>query len=347
MNSRILWGVSGLVIGGGVFSYFALPHHAMAGPKIVAQKPVTMATPRSPFVLVFTEHKILPNQTDPAITDPNRQEYAYAPTGNRENGELLIFFPGSHSEPGDYSRIMAEGVSLGYHVIGVDYPNSQSMHDMCGNDLDCYAKARREVFEGGDYSSVVAVNANNSIRYRLLKLLAYLNTTYPTESWGDFLQNGKIQWGKTALAGHSQGSGFAAYIAKTHNVARVAMFSGVDDANSVPTSAHWITATHLTPIKRYYGFAHTQDTTFYPGTRANWKTLGVDALGAAQYADAASPPYGHSHELISSTMKFVDAATHGTIIISNPHNATAADNATPVLNGVPCYRNAWRYVLGP
>ena len=98
---------------------------------------------------------------------------------------------------------------------------------------------------------------------------------------------------------------------------------------------------------RYFGFAHTEDHTYYTKARANWKALGMDALGAAVLADNASPPYGGTHELISSTMRIVEAAPpHNTIVLSNPHNAIVADSATPIINGVPYYRNQWRYVLG-
>src|ERR1700683_246897 len=56
---------------------------------------------------------------------------------------------------------------------------------------------------------------------------------------------------------------------------------------------------HLTALNRYTGFDHTQDP-FYPKIRTDWTALNLAALGPAVSVDTNSPPYSHSHELVTS-----------------------------------------------
>lgn len=67
---------------------------------------------------------------------------------------------------------------------------------------------------GEDVSPLVSVNAANSITGRLVSLLTYLNSNFPTEGWGQYLTNGQPRWDLITVAGHSQGGGHAGYLAK-------------------------------------------------------------------------------------------------------------------------------------
>jgi hypothetical protein len=231
---------------------------------------------------------------------------------------------------------LAEAARSGYHVIGLDYPTHSAFKTLCGDDLSCYGPAHLEDFDGMDHSPVLQTDPDNCIRNRIIKLLQYLITKYPAEGWAQYLSGGAPVWSRIVTSGHSQGGGHAGFIAQLYELARVVTFSSVDDANSAtpPASALWVTQPFQTPAARFFGFAHTGDMTFYPGIRADWKTIGMDAFGAAVSVDSSAPPYNNTHELISSRA------------VSSPHNQIINDG-TPLQNGVPVYRSAWRYLLGP
>src|SRR6185503_18998227 len=116
---------------------------------------------------------------------------------------------------------------------------------------DCFEPARAEAFDAQGESPLVKIGPHNCILHRLVKLLESLDQQYANEHWGQFLQNGKPVWNKITVAGHSQGGGHAAFIAKLFVVNRVVMFSSVGDATGGPSwvSAPWLT-THVTPSNR-------------------------------------------------------------------------------------------------
>jgi len=87
-----------------------------------------------------------------------------------------------------------------------------------------------------------------------------------------------------------------------------------------PTPATWITGGHLTPIRRYAGFDHTADP-FFPRSAPRGPALGLDALGPTVSIDAASQPYGGSHELLTSV------AVPRELLAA--HNSTAVDQVAP------------------
>jgi hypothetical protein len=280
-------------------------------------------------------HSILSSATDPAINNPDSTNLVYS--SGAGNGRLLVFFPGSGSVPSHYQKFLGFAASTGYHVIGLGYPNdSGSVSNICGNDLTCYDNLRVELWSGQDKSPQVDVNASNCIHNRLSKMLGYLVAQYPTEGWDVFYYMGEPAWNKLTASGHSQGGGHAAYLASREKIARVVMFSSVSDSSNAtnpPTPAAWI-ATHVTPVDRYYGIDHKDDLAYNAKCHADWKRLGMDALGALVDVDVQSPPYGGSHELSGSRM------------LSSPHNQVVADSV-PLENGVPVYQDAWKYMIGP
>jgi pimeloyl-ACP methyl ester carboxylesterase len=60
------------------------------------------------------------------------------------------------------------------------------------------------------------------------------------------------------VAGHSQGSGHAAYLAKLFAVGRVILIGGPQD-NFDPEIAGWVTQAGPTPAGRYYSLVHRKD----------------------------------------------------------------------------------------
>ncbi len=283
-------------------------------------------------------YTVRPSATDPAIGEPDDDHYVCLADSGPYNGKLLVFLPGTNGRPANATVFLEEAARAGYHAVGLDYPDADSANQICQDDLGCYEGMRQECFDGTDASTGVEVSPASSIKNRLVKLLAWLDRSHPDEGWGAFLAGREPRYEALALAGLSQGGGHAAYIAKIHRVARVLMFSSVcdTDGGDPPTAATWVSAPHATPIERYYGFDHTNDA-FAEKIKATWTALGLDRLGPRTSVDTASPPYGGSHQLVTSVPQLGRKKAHTCVV---------ADGSTPMQDGAPMFRDVWQYMLG-
>ncbi|WP_030517071.1 hypothetical protein [Nocardia sp. NRRL WC-3656] len=180
------------------------------------------------------------------------------------------------------------------------------------------------------------VDAANSIQRRLAALLGALQRQDPAEGWGQFLgPDGLPVYDKIVVAGHSQGGGEAAYIAKVRRVAGVVMFSSIVDSSLSDTPAGWIAGDHLTPLNHYAGFVHVDDP-FYRKIRADWTALGLDGLGATDLNNGL-PPSGGSHELLMTTPSARGLTAHALPVV---------DGTTPLCgNKTPQLGPVWRYLM--
>ena len=249
----------------------------------------------------------------------------------RSNGELFVFFPGTGGQPDCCTLLVEAAARLGYHAIGLTYQNTQAVGELCKNDLTCYGTVRLDDFNGTDPSSFSDVAPDQSIAARLADLLSYLASKYPSEGWSPFLDGAQVNWGVTVVAGHSQGGGDAAFIAKVERTEGVVMLSSVVDSTSTspPVAATYLTTGHLTPLSRYVGFDHTGDP-FYPKIRADWTALGLGGLGPA-----ASMARTRNRNALA-----VPPAILAT------HDSTAVDSATPMCpDGTPEFAPVWRYMM--
>jgi hypothetical protein len=281
------------------------------------------------------EHlEVTPTATDSAITSPNDVHEVFSPDG-AGNGKLLVFLPGTDGKPANAQRFLVEAARLGYHAVGLDYPDSEAAGS-CKQDLACYAPFRDAIVNGSNAKSPIQIAAADSITNRLTKLVAYLAKS--DKSWAVFLDaNGALDYRSIAFAGLSQGGGHAAFIAKRHEVARVIMFSSVTDAankTSPPTPATWIGDKSATPIDRFYGFDHDSDFA-HAKVIANWTALGLDKLGKRTSVDGAHRPF-HSHELSTSVSQPNGLRAHTSVV---------GDRATPLDHDVPVYLEAWDALL--
>jgi hypothetical protein len=277
--------------------------------------------------------------TNPILEEPAVPNFVALDTAVRSNGELLVFFPGTGGQPDCCQLFLKEAAQLGFHTIGLTYENTQAVGTICRNNLTCYGTVRQNDFDGTDASSYSNVAPAQSISARLVDMLGYLAKTYPSEGWASFLSGGHVKWNLVVVAGHSQGGGDAAYIAKIEKVEGVIMLSSDVDSTSTtpPVAATYLTTGHLTTLNRYTGFDHTQDP-FYPKIRTDWTALNLAALGPAVSVDTNNPPYSHSHELVTS-------ATVPDVILAT-HDSTAVDSATPLCaNGTAEFAPVWRYMM--
>jgi hypothetical protein len=250
-------------------------------------------------------------------------------------GQLMVLLPGTGGQPSNGTLIGATAAEQGYHVIGLMYPDDIAVQSVCPADPNpgCAGSMRQEVITGADLSQHVNVDFENSIDGRLASLLKYLINRYPDESWQQFLDQNLPRWSNIAVGGLSQGGGHAAYIAKLRAVRRVVMFGApAEGPDNAPTP--WMSP-GATPASRYYGFKHERDpfTSIVP----NWHALGLDAFGPVTSIDGGIPTSG--------THLFVTSATNATGLTA--HASVFADGATPLVNGVPLFLPAWKYLLGP
>ena len=287
---------------------------------------------------------VKPHIIDTAYVAAQDSHYVALNTSVTSNNLLLVFIDGSGSNTKDYTFFPKLATGLGYHVVSIAYPNSPTVGSMCDASTDslCFDKVRQEICYGTPVSSSVSVDTLNSINTRLVKLLQYLSTTYPSNGWGQFLSNNNVVWANVVPSGHSQGSGHAMYLAKTQSVHRVIMFSGVDDYSTrFNKSAHWLFNTSLTPTTNVYSFLHLQDDVEpYKYEYKNLQTLGLFANGDdSTSVDNLTTPYNNSHCL------YTNITPPHSGILSAYHDATVVDYFTPVNGSQLLYNPVWTYML--
>jgi pimeloyl-ACP methyl ester carboxylesterase len=314
------------------------------------------------FQIAFSQLQtinVTPSVTDSNIntyTDASQQEVhiCYKNTAVSARNELLIFLPGSGGKPNGNDYFDKLAANLGYDVIGLMYPNNPSIGSLCDidTDPDCYLKTRLEIIDGIDRTTLVNVNASNSIENRIIKCIKYLNINYPSQNWGQYLDiNDAIIWNKIAIAGHSQGGGHAALIAKNHQVSRVLCFASPKDNYRTPTVANpqylgiiapWINQNNLTPKENYFTFTHAADNTgATPAEQlAIFNLLGLNQIAPYIIVDSNSSPYNESRILVTNL-----STANGTTI--NPHGCVLVDNAVPNIQsaGTNIYQQPWTYML--
>jgi len=284
---------------------------------------------------------ILPQHTDAAIgrwLAPHQVAVPEATTTRRH--QLFLFFSGSFGNPGNQNLLISEALRAGYHAIHLCYPNSWTVAALChrSSDPDCHGKVRSSIVDGKNRTSLIDITHADSIENRLTKLLTYLQKHSPGDGWEMYLDGEEIRWENIVIAGHSQGGGHAALIAKQHSVARCIMFGAPADFSAVlRRPSPWLSSPQATPADRYYGFAHSQDKGLNHILLA-WEQLGLAQLGSPVNVDKTSNPYDQSHQLLTNARPARPGKYHGCV---------ALDIQTPKSSdGTPLFRSVWQYVLG-
>lgn len=287
------------------------------------------------------ERLITPSTVNAAVTSYNSQHYVYLDTVTKIN-KLFVFLPGTTGSPQFYKLIVKKAASLGYHAIGLMYPNGTDLYTAAAasSDNTQFGKCREEIIEGADLSTGVTVDNNNCIKTRLYQLLVYLQQLTPSQNWQQFMTNNTIDWSKVVIAGHSQGGGHALYISKLYAVDKAISFSSIDWNTTLGRSADWVTASRVTPVSKLYSFNGINDQIFsYANVQTQLAEMGF--TGPAVSIDTNVPPYLNSHTLTTS-------ATPATSVIFPDHNLTCLDSYVPKnTTGGPAtnFVNAWEYLL--
>lgn len=275
----------------------------------------------------FTVHaqqllEIDPNATDVGISKIHAAHVALY-NGDAHNNKLVLMIPGTGGSAFSNMDIQKSLSNMGFHVIGLDYDN-KVITTACTNSADptCFDHFRQEIVFGTPVSEKTTVDSANSIYNRFYKLLLYLKKTDPAGRWDTYLSGDQIKWSKIIVAGHSQGAGHAAYLAKRFKVARAVMLSGPQDYFSkLDQPAPWLSNKGKTPASRLYAFLHKEDP-----FNCSWQIAGNIKL-RKNVPDTISvqpdAPISRGHILLT------DMKTKA------PHGASL----------LPVFENVWRYLF--
>lgn len=259
------------------------------------------------------------------------------------NGLLFVFFPGTGAVPDNYRLIVSAAANNGFAALGLAYPNDSTVTGACLGQAnpDCTRLIRDETFSGNDVSPQVAVNPANSIRNRLVTALASLAQQQPQGGWSRFVDgSGNLRWSLIRVGGHSQGGGTAVHIGKTQALDRACFFAAPGDTTDGQLAvAPWVSAPGVTPAARMYGLAHQQDG-IVPNALVlqEWAALQLDSFGPALNVDAAQPPYGGRHMLLTNLPRGNLLTPAGLAF----HNLPVVDFFTPMDGGLPSLRRVWQ-----
>jgi pimeloyl-ACP methyl ester carboxylesterase len=292
---------------------------------------------------------VRPKDTDVRMTIYLQDHYVMLSRSVPWNGKALVFFPGTFAMPRNYQWLLAEATSLGYRAIGLEYPNANdtlddsSVTQVCAADpnVRCSFLVRQSRLRGDHSWPSIHVDEPDSILNRLAQLIDFLVKNFPDEGWEALGGGGQITWENLALAGHSQGAGFAALLAKEHPVARVALFSGAGD-HSFGTLAPWLFEQSATALADYYALAHVDEPDFSLWFRG-YAALGVPASRYRFDAFVLTDPVpAQIHEFaLALPPNDVPGAVFGAA-----HGSVATDRATPLTaDGRPAYLPVWDAML--
>lgn len=205
--------------------------------------------------------RIDPPQTGAAIESVHGPHLALYDPAVPSNHRLLLYLVGTGVHADESLALDQSFAHLGYHVIALDYENTVvAASCVHSTDSACFDTYRAAIVSGTPGSDKIRVDPANSILNRFDKLLAYLAKEDAGGGWNEFFADGKPAWSRIVLAGHSQGSGHAAYIAKLYEVDKVLMFSGPQDyLSDLDKPAPWESRPSATPPSRFYAFLNLND----------------------------------------------------------------------------------------
>lgn len=287
-------------------------------------------------------YQVQPTATATGLLGPSDPDFVAVDDHVPSNGELFLFLPGTGGQPDCCQYLLETAAQTGFLAIGLTYDNTEAVGKICENNQMCYTDVRHDDFDGSTPSSDADITPADSIQSRLVDMLRYLAARHPSQGWSRFFAGSAPLWSKMVVAGHSQGGGDAAFIAKIRDVEGVVMLSSDVDSTATdpPVAATYLTTGHLTPLDRYVGFDHTRDP-FNDKIEADWSALDLQSFGPAVSVDGHAPPFGHSHELLTSTN-----VPPGPAPILATHDSTAVDSQTPLCsNGSPAFVPVWRYMM--
>lgn len=288
-----------------------------------------------------TLHLVKPSETDSNITTDDQNHWVYINQDVTPKNKLFVFLPGTFAFPALYSKVLKTAANLGYHTIGLNYPNPLPINVICGisSDTTCHGRARQEVIDGIDRHLAVNVSPPNSIENRLIKALQYLDNEFPNENWNQFWSgDSTIIWENMVMSGHSQGGGHAAILGKLKSLERVVVFASLDWMNTLDRTPAWVTMNGATSPDKYFVFTHDEDEALdFDQQLIFWENLGLNPTDNLLLVDDTFAPFQNSQTLFTQITPAVDSQFHSSVVV---------DVATPKDgNGVPVLEHVWEYLI--
>ncbi len=295
------------------------------------------SNPAQDTVNGLTRIQVRPNEVCNLISTFNEPHQVFPPSTNTKN-ILSIFYPGTAAIASEYSLVLQRGATRGYHVIGLNYVNQDSINTICNSGSaaganSCFGETRDEIITGQDKSRFVSVDTNNSIEGRTLALLKYLHSKRPSENWNQFYSGSDLVWNKIYVGGHSQGAGHAAYQGKIRALGRVTIYSGVSDySTTAMTTPTWFTLPQSSLNGSYFGFIHINDSiaNFSGNNNQVTDAWANSLLMTGALTDVViGTPYGNSRRLSTNACNALSELLK--------HSCT-------MVNG---FQNVWDYISYP
>lgn len=203
--------------------------------------------------------------------------------GTAWNDRVLLYLVGTYGDPAGEHGMAARACELGFVAVAPMYENRDMARAVCGDDGPCYEAFHVEITDGGGGApDPVDVDADDSIRSRVATLLEHLATARG-EPWTTVRDRlAADDWSSVVLAGHSQGAGHAAYLAREESAERMILLAGPSDrvASGMPSHAPapWIAALATTPLRTTLRLAYMHDDDDFeivPQVVDNWDLLGL------------------------------------------------------------------------
>lgn len=247
---------------------------------------------------------------NPAGVNADQDNYAIEPPVT-PLGQLVVYLPASlawpaRQVPDPTTNFYNTAASLGFHSLALSYRNDSVLGISCKqNDGGvtesnaCFDGTRKTIVTGVAAPGAPTTLANSimldeGIVARLDAALRYLIKNRPGAGWDQFLANpsaptaeARIAWSKIIAAGHSQGGGHAAYLAKLFAISRVLQFSSTCDVVATGP-AQWTSSTDTwatSPATRFEGLGNDKDS-ICPWHVAIWQNMGMAT--ASQHDDAVN-----------------------------------------------------------
>jgi predicted esterase len=315
----------------------ALMSVTMAGSQALAlpqqaAPPAQASAERVPRLANGVVYAVSPGDADPRVKHYTADNLVLFRKGVAEKANLLVFFSGTGGTPAAGWPFLEAGANAGYRVIGLEYDNGLSVPQVCGKNPDpaCSDRFRQKRAFGDNTTADIEDLPAESIVTRLTKLLEYLDAHHHEEGWSRYLAKGQPKWSRIAFAGHSQGGGMAAFIAKKEKVARVIVLSGAwDRVEATKVFAPWVTSRSATPLNRWYAAYHQKE------SRADAMKLAYDALRI--------PP---SHVRVLTLEPNPNSGLNPKSDLY--HGSMVSPRLTPLdAQGNPAYAADWAFLVGP
>jgi hypothetical protein len=255
------------------------------------------------------EHRFRASQADPDVSfNDNDQIAIFDNRATTLMGKLVLTFGGAGQTKGNLTGGGEFCARRGFHVLAVA---AFQDYDIVSYGPDFYGDARRTAFEGVMYTrqdafANIEMTAADGVAQRTKKALEYLHVMYPEEGWGYYLEeDGSVRWSDVIFTGMSHGASNSARFAFLVRASRVVSISGprdnlcerVDLNDCGGDVATWLDETPATPIERFYAITGVQDGQH---TQHLFTMEKLGYVGEPTPIDAAQPPYGESHRLVSS-----------------------------------------------